>query len=248
MKTRHSTIALIVLLVAALTLCVSGCGKKEAETSAGGPAPSATTSAQPTDEQPAPQPSEAASEGGIGDKLSKLLASVKPPSSYEMTIIPPAGTDAGAMTSIMKMSGGKPVKAKMLHEDGWVITDLEAKVMYMHDKEMGENVAVRMPLQTDQQADAAAQSDFVDQDAAITGSDTVDGVECWVYSTTAGGATHKVWVGKKDGLPRQTESEEGVAKFQYSRINKIKDSEFDLPEGVEVTEMPQMGDMPQRGE
>lgn len=244
MKTRHSTIALTVLLVAALALCVSGCGKREAETSGEIATPPAGTVAEPA----ADQPSEDIPAGGIGDKVSKLLASVKPPSSYEMTMIPPAGTDARPVTSIMKMSGGKPVKMKMVYEGGWVITDLEAMVMYMYDEKVGENVAFRMPLETQDEPDAMAPTDFVDQDAAITGSDTVDGVKCWVYSTTVDGATHKVWVGKRDGLPRQTESEEGIVKFQYSRVNEVKDSEFELPSGVQVRDMPKMGGIPQRGE
>ena len=248
MRTRHSSLTLIVVLVAVLALYVSGCGKKEAAPTGQAMSPPTSTSAQPTVEQPTTEKaSEGASAGGIGDKFSKLLASAKPPSSYEMKIIPPSGPDQKPMSALFKMVDRKPVKAKMMNPDGegWILTDYEAKAMYMYNAK--EDKIIKMPVKMNEQGKVAAPADFVDSSAKVTGADTVDGVKCWVYSTTAGGNSEKVWIGKKDGLPRQVESNDGIIKFEYLRINSVPDSEFELPSGVEVMDMPTMPGTPPRG-
>jgi len=234
MKQSYVLASSLIALTLAFGLCLNGCAKRPAETTEEFAAPSPTTVEQP----PAEQPSEPTTATGVGDKLGKLLGSVHPPSSYEMKIIPPAGRDAQTVTTIMKMAGRKPLKMKVVHDEGWAITDLEAKVMYIYSND--QDMVMKMPLGQGEEGNVPDSNENVDLEATIAGSGNVDGVDCWLISTQVTGHSTKVWVGKKDGLPRKVEAPEGVTKVEYSRINQIPDSEFALPAGVKVMEMPQM--------
>lgn len=243
MKRELTLVSSMLVVVAIVALCIGGCGKKAAETGGEPPSPMGeTTGPAPAGEQPsgeAPAGPEAGG-GGIGEKLSKLLTSVSPPKSYEMKMIPPAELDEEPVSMLFKMAGGKPAKVKIAHPEGegWMLADYDAKAMYMYNAK--ENKAMKMPLDVDQEGKVAVPSDFVDTDATVTGTETVDGVRCWVHSSSVGGETGKVWVSVKDGLPRQVEDQHGITRFEYLRINAVSDSEFELPAGVQVVDMKDM--------
>ena len=191
-------------------------------------------SAGPVEEATAPSDESRDEAGGVGDVLNALLAEVDPPQSYEVKTVPPSGTDSSVM--LVKFDGREPVKIKMTLAEGWMIVDMEQGATYAF--EPSENAIMKMPFG---QGTAAASSptDYVDYDASVRGKETVDGVRCWVIDS-AGPAQSTVWVGTKDGLPYQMETEEGVTKFVYSRINEVQDGEFELPQGIPVMDLAKM--------
>lgn len=241
MKADHIIAAFLLALTVAVALCLVGCGREQAATTEQPTAPAGpATTEQPVDEEPG----EAAGGGGVGDKLAQLLGSVSPPTSYEMKVISSSGREGPSGTVLMKMAEHKLVRMKSISNKRWTILDYEAKVMYAYDPD--QNVAMKMSLDQTAPPPSRDPSKQVDREAVTTGSEAVDGVDCWVISSAVEGKSAKVWVGKQDGLPRQVETAGGLIKYQYSRINEVPDSEFELPAGVEVKETPRMPQMPQR--
>ncbi len=238
MKRDLTLVSSMLVVVAIVALCIGGCGKQAAETG-GEPVSPMGETAGPASAGEEPARPEAAG-GGIGQKMSALLGSVSPPRSYEMKMIPPAELDEEPMSMLFKMAGGKPANVKIVHPEGqgWMLADYEAKAMYVYNAE--ENKAMKMPLDVDQEGKVTVPGDFVDTDATVTGTETVDGVRCWVHSSSVGGETGKVWVSMKDGLPRQVEDQHGITRFEYLRINAVSDSEFELPAGVQIVDMKDM--------
>lgn len=118
--------------------------------------------------------------------------------------------------------------------------------MYTWDASSGR--AMKMEL-TDEESAGEEPYGQVDPDARITGSETIDGVDCWVVETTSDeGVTTKTWFAKENGLVRRTESSEVLANYQYEQVGSMPDSEFELPEGMTVQEMPAMPEMPEMPE
>ena len=217
------TAAIALMAVGGAVVACGGGGK--AEPAADETGPDGVASAEPEE-----------SAGGPGDKLAALLAGVDPPSSYEVSSDPPG--DEPPVTMIVKMDGQKPAKVKMIHRDGWMLVDLEAGATYAFEPR--EDMIMKLPLGSGAQQAANSPSDHVDPDATTIGVEIIDGVKCWVIRSTVGNLESKVWVGAEDGLPRQLEADEGLTRFVYSRIDRIADSEFALPDGIEVVDMVEM--------
>ena len=127
MKRELTLVSSMLVVAAIVALCIGGCGKKAAETGGEPASPiGETTGPAPAGEQPSSAGPEAGG-GGIGEKLSKLLTSVSPPSSYEMKMIPPAELDEEPVSMLFKMAGGKPAKVKIAHPEGegWMLADYD---------------------------------------------------------------------------------------------------------------------------
>ena len=76
----------------------------------------------------------------------------------------------------------------------------------------------------------------------IVGSEVVDGKDCWVVEASAEGVSTKYWIWKEKGFPVKVEVDtaEGKTTMEYKNIDfgNIPDSEFELPAGVQIMEMP----------
>ena len=227
MQSSYSrSLAVLILLFPALTSCgAAPNGDATAESGTGG-APAGPAS--PVAEAPE-------DDTGIGSQLEALLTDVEPPQSYEMRSLPPGGEPS--MSMIVMMGDKQPVKIKTMHEDGWMLVDLEHGGTYAF--EPNENIIMKMPTGTSADVQMSP-GDFVHPESTVIGKDRVDGVKCWVVESKVGPMESKVWIGTKDGLPRQFETEDGITRFLYSRIDEIADSEFDLPDGVPVMDMAAM--------
>jgi hypothetical protein len=142
----------------------------------------------------------------------------------------------------MRMGDEKPVKIRAEVAEGTAIMDYENSVMYSWTA--NSNTAMKMDLQPMDDSAANPYTD-VDPEAKITGSETVDGVECWVVETSDDqGHTATTWLAKDNGLMQRVESGEVVMTYDYEQIGGVPDSEFEVPEGMEIREMPNMEDMP----
>lgn len=223
---------LIGILVVALAAgsFVVGCGKKQQpQTGAAG------TTAPERVKGPA---------GEGANNLGDLLKKQSDLTSYVMSM----QTGAMKVRYAMKMDNGKPVAMKMDNgPQGWMIMRMDKKIQYIYNPATKSAMAMPMSGPGPQSGPAGASS-APDAAAlkALTGtkvsSDTVDGVDCMKVISADGSNTY--WIEKEHGLPVQLTSGGKTLKFNYEQINSVPDSEFELPPGVKIQQMPKMPQMP----
>lgn len=235
---------------------LGGCGEQQQETEMPamtdqGPGPADTA---PDEDAEAPETDESAEmtddsgEAPSGD--AKKLADVmkKWPESFIMTarVTDKNSGQTNTSTHAMKLSGTEPLKIKTQMQGGGMILDHEDRVMYSWDASSDTATKMAMPEMED-----SAETPYgeVNPDTKITGSETVSGVDCYVTETTEDGSTVKTWVAKDNGLMHKMEAPDVTVEYEYEQIGSVPDSEFQVPEGLEIQEverpqMPDMGDMP----
>ncbi len=234
---------LMLVAVAAMVITIAGCPKA--------PAPDETIPENMLPEGAANTPVDTTADSGptvaVPDSVSTLgeaMPAFDMPSSFEMTV--DAG-DGETETLMMKMNGSEAVAFKAVTDEGVVLISMADKAMYMYDPE--KNEGMKMPMDDGEDADMPNPYDFYSEDLKVSGSETIDGVDCWVVEGMEDEeAPGKAWIGKADGLMRQAEDGDDLIKFTYTRINEIPDSEFELPEGIDMQDMGAMmegmGEMP----
>jgi hypothetical protein len=144
----------------------------------------------------------------------------------------------------MKMGEEQPLKVRMEMQQGGALIDYEERVQYAWTAESG--TVMKMDLSETQMEHENPYAD-IDPDSKITGSETIDGVECWIVETTdTEGKTVTSWVSKEHGLMQRTETENTVVEYEYQQIGSVPDSEFQVPEGmtIEEVQMPDVEDIP----
>jgi len=223
---------LIGILVIALLAAsfMAGCGKKQQ---------AQTEATAPTAPEQVKGP---AGEGA--NALGDLLAKQSDLTSYVMSM------EAGGVKVryAVKMEKGKPVAMKVdSGPQGWMIMRMDKKIQYIYNP--ATKSAMAMPMSgAGPQSGPAGKPSAPDAAAlrALTGtkvsSETVDGVDCLKVISADGANTY--WIEKEHGLPVQVQSGGKTMKFSYEQINSVPDSEFELPPGVKVQEMPKMPQMP----
>lgn len=218
---------LISILMVAMLL-VAGCGKKQQSVvSTGGStstAPSASTTTAPA--------------GGGASTLGDLIKKQSGLSSYIMTM------DLGAMKmrEAVKLQGGKPLAMKMdMGAQGWMLMQMDKKMQYMYNPTTKS--AMAMPI-SDAVMSSSQSKDPIAALKALAGakisSDKVDGVDCLKVVASQG----TFWCEKTNGLPVQMDMGGKLMKFKYEQINSVPDSEFELPAGVKIQQMPAMPKAP----
>jgi hypothetical protein len=235
-------IAAIALLAVAFT---GGCAKQPQETAP----PDLTPPQGTTPEEAAPNTTEEPSSDTTGAEPSGAAAQTmadlikKWPSSFAMTATAKnketGRTDSA--TFAFKMQDHKPAKMKMTLPQGGMLVDYTDKVTYTWDNQ--SNTAMKMPMvESDQGSENPYEN--VDPNMKITGSETIDGVDCWVIEQPTGdGGTSTIWVAKDTGLTQQTETGNMVINYKYDQIGSVPGSEFEVPSGMEIKELSQA--MPQ---
>ncbi|MCD6351985.1 MAG: hypothetical protein J7M26_07690 [Armatimonadetes bacterium] len=245
----------VVLLaaVAVVALLVAGCGKKaqpeaQAPVASTTPAPGATTEA-PAASAPgsatAEAPAEASAEASDADSaVARLVKNRQGLRSYEMV------TEFQGETQRMfvKFDKGNVTHTKIETPEQVMYFDMTTKEHYMYDPKT--KTAVKLPV-TQDDTDIADMSklppaDEIKKMAAEWDSTTLNGVDCWTFTTQEGTEKAQVWVDKEYGLPRQMKMGEHTVAFTYKNMNKVPDSEFELPPGTKIQDMGDlMKNMPQ---
>lgn len=250
---RTACIAVTGCLVGMLLLC--GCpllkGRQVVQNipagpPGGGPAPSAGPAVPTTGAGARP-----AGRAGPGAELASKRAALK---SYAMTIV----VDGKPTTKqYMKFANGKLVRMKtdLGGQGGWMYLMADKGLSYIYDAktktamkmQAGEGKA-QEKMESLPGAPDVPDPEELAKTATKWGTETVDGVECWVLQTAFAGQESKVWLDKKYGLVRQMQAGDKLIKHQYEKINAVPDSEFDLPPGTKVVDiakgLPQMPNMP----
>jgi len=240
MKVSVKMVGVVIVAIAMVAVLV-GCPKQPSETAMSRP---------PKPRAVAPE-GEAAAPVGEPQTLADVWTKLNANESYALTMTMP---DGEVVTQLVKLEDGKPVKMRMNAPEGsgFVVMDMKEQVMYMCTLE--ENMAMKMDM-AGAAGEGGAASDMaemtfgpgsIQSDVELKTSETLDGVECWVVETTTKGGDEdtaaKIWVNKATGLLVQMEADGDTIKMEYSRFNEIADSEFEMPEGMEVTDMSKMGE------
>jgi len=217
-----------ILIVAMLAVTfVAGCGKKQATSGAG------VATAPGTTEAPA---------GGGANTLGDLLKKSGAITSYVMIM----NMGPTKMRMAQKLEGGKPVAMKMdMGPQGWMLIQMDKKMQYTYSP--ATKSAMAMPMSASMAASQGGSgATAIDKLKALVGtkvsSETVDGVDCLKVVSKDGASTY--WVEKENGLPVQMLMAGKTMKFKYEQINSVPDSEFEVPAGVKIQQMPAMPKMP----
>lgn len=141
------------------------------------------------------------------------------------------------------------MKMEMTVDGETVIIIFNGQDMYMYYP--SENMAMKYPSETGEDTYSSALDDtesMGDYDPVLVGSETVDGKDCYVFEYSAEGYSTKMWVCKLGGVPIKITSTDssGTMTMLYTnyKFDKIPDSEFELPAGVEVIDMSDMTSYP----
>jgi outer membrane lipoprotein-sorting protein len=121
------------------------------------------------------------------------------------------------------------------------LLDMDAHTMYMYYPD--QNMAMMMTYEPAESAMDEAQA-VEDYNPTIIGHKTLDGKYCLVVEYTVEGQTATMWIWEEHGFPIRIEmtTAEGTVIMEYKNIEfvDIPDSMFELPEGVEIMEIPGM--------
>jgi len=114
--------------------------------------------------------------------------------------------------------------------------------MYMYLPE--QSMAMKMDLAQAPKSATEEAGSILDYNPTVVGTETIDGKVCLVVEYTAEGATTKAWIWEEHGFPIRVEAttSEGTTIVEYKNIEfvDIPDSEFELPEGVQIIEPGQL--------
>ncbi len=248
----------VAVVIVALLISVAGCGRlvRGAAEKAGKVAGKAVEKAaekaaeksakeKAKDKSSADEDTEAKPSGKFS-ALGKKRASM---TSYELTI----EVEGHKHKQLVKMKEGEIVRM-------WTETGVDGSALiYLLDKNehyiynAREKTAMKMPTGDDAEVPAGLGSmdpsfdmDDFEEHPENYKTETIDGVECWrVEVPFMGDRAPKVWVDKEWGLVRQTKAGDMTTRYNYTRINKISDDEFELPAGTTIQDLGQMiKDMP----
>lgn len=229
---HKSYLVFAVLAILALSVIMTGCPQQTPDEGppVTGELPDAGVGDEPAD-APGDTPEESVEKP---DSMKAFMDSVEMPKSYEAT------WESGDMKvkQLVMIRDGEPARVKMETEDGVLYFDVADQEMYIYDQD--ENTAMKMPLKEDAERDMDWKPDEYDSAAKIVGSETVDGVDCWVFEGDVEGDALKSWVGKKDGLPRKAIMGEDSISFSYDRLGEVSEDELKLPEDAEILDFSDM--------
>ena len=120
------------------------------------------------------------------------------------------------------------------------ILDHDAQTMYMYMPE--QNTAFKMSYDPSQTSPMEETQDMDQYNPQTIGTEVVDGKECLVVEYTVEDSSITSWIWKEYGFPIKVVSatSEGTITIEYRNIEftDIPDSEFELPDGVQIMDFP----------
>lgn len=125
------------------------------------------------------------------------------------------------------------------------LIDIEENIMYMFlpVENMATKIDIAMAGEIIENSIKEQADLLLSYNPIIVGEETIDGKECLVIEYSVDNEKTKMWVWKEYGLPIKAETltEQGeMIKTEIKNIEiiDIPDNVFELPPGVQVTEMP----------
>jgi outer membrane lipoprotein-sorting protein len=179
------------------------------------------------------------------ETMADVAGSFTMPTSFRMTVEDAQGN---TQTMAMKMDGEQATNMRIEHEapEGAqiMIMDFEGGEMVSYDPSTNEGF--NMPVSDEEAADAPMPWEDYDEAAEIVGSEEINGVDTWIVEAAPEGPEGEaatIWIGKEDGLMRQVKQGEETVTFTISDLNSVSDDAFEVPDDVEISEMPAPGPM-----
>jgi hypothetical protein len=264
-KLKSLVLPVMLLFVLVLSLAVSACGGEKSTSATTPAAPTiSTSSSQSTAATTSPAPVKPVTTTASAP-ASTTVAPSKPPANTQTTAASGSGLAAllsksanVAMKFDMVTTGsvsGTPIEmtatvwqkgGKMKMES--IISGMETTT-YINTAD--QSAIVYMPAQNMAIKTSVAQAGISQEDSDISsimkynpteaGTETLDGKLCTIITYTTPEGASKTWIWQEKGLPLKEEVDtaqgKAVITFQNYDFSAIADSEFDLPAGVQVTDM-----------
>ena len=105
-----------------------------------------------------------------------------------------------------------------------------------------QNLAIRLDLSTAPESPLEGTGAIEGYDPTVIGTETYDGKECLVVEYSIDGVQTKMWLWKQYGFPVKvvTTTADATITVEYKNMDfgPIPDSVFELPEGVQIMELP----------
>lgn len=225
------------MALAVISLLVAGCGGGDEETATPTPTPEATAT---------PTPAPTATPAPTGTQPSGDLAAITGKAAaidtiqYDMIMSGPGMPATTSKVWLKQKAGKMKTETTVQGQTAIMLTDWNEGVMYSYMP--AQNMAFKMDIGQAPESPVEGTVNLEDYDPVIVGSEVVDGKDCWVVEATREEMTTKSWIWKEKGFPVKVEVDtaEGKMTIEYKNIDfsDIPDSEFELPEGVEIMEMP----------
>lgn len=229
----------IVLSISLLAGCAPSAPASPGEpTETPTPAPSSTE--EPTGTPTLPPSTEPEPSQPSGDTLDDVLGRTSSIGSVKFDMVM-TGAGMPSMTVKVWLKDEKmKTESTMEGQTAINIVDHEAQTMYMYIPE--QNMAFKVTYEQ-------AQGSPVEETLAIShyqprnlGTETIDGKVCMVVEYTVQDVNTKMWIWEEHGFPIKvvTVTDQGTTTIEYKNIQftSIPDSEFQLPLGVEIMDLP----------
>ena len=234
---------ILVMALAVISLLVVGCGGGDEETATPTPTPEPTATveatATPTLAPTAtPAPTGTQPSGDFANIASKAAAidTVK----YDQIMSGPGIPDTTAKVWLKSEAGKMKTETTMQGQTTIMIADWNEGVVYNYMP--AQNMAFKMDIGQAPESPVEGTVNLDDYEPVIVGSEVVDGKDCWVVEADREGVNTKSWIWKEKGFPVKVEvdTDQGKMIVEYKNIDfgDIPDSEFELPAGVQIMEMP----------
>jgi len=222
----------VVLSIALLT----GCATSESPPTT--PSPSQT--GEQTTPPASPQTTESEASQPSGEVLDDVLGRALDIESVKFDMII-TGPGAAPITSKVWLKG-QNMKSETTAEGQTVvyIINHETQTMYMYMPD--QNMAFTVTYDQSQISPIDGLQELSQYHPQTTGTETIDGKLCLVVEYTVQGLSTKAWIWQEYGFPLKvvTETAQGTTTVEYKNIDfsDIPDSEFQLPPGVQIMDMP----------
>ncbi len=183
-------------------------------------------------------------EEGVSEELESVLANSREITSlkYEMVI------DFQGVESIGKywQKGDKMKMEATFQEEEEIITYIDLKEGIAHSYMPVQEIITKSSFEVEEDVYQGSIVELADHllgyNPVIVGEETIDGKDCLVIEYSTEEQTVKAWIWKEYGLPIKTESVVGseliLSEVKNIEFDEIDDSVFEIPEGIEIVEIP----------
>lgn len=257
------TIFRTILPLAAAVLLLTGCGQEQPQEEAPGavdrpageeeasPGNGAEEGASPengAEEEESPENGDEEEESSQVSLPSILDRATETDSlAYDMNITYADGTDQSAHMKWkgenMRAEASVDLEGRRMNGVYILDTAEEEAIVYMPDHGQAMRMGYSQAKQETGESPEEQTSEIREADAEVVDEEELNGKECLVVEyTPEEGDTATAWIWKEHGLPIkvETETDRGTVVTEMENIEfaDIPASEFELPEGVQVTDIP----------
>lgn len=229
-----STVCAIVLSIALL----AGCATSEKPPATSTPSsPQTEESPQATTPSPATEPETTQSSGETLDDILSLASSIESV-KFDMVI---TSTEISSMTTEVWLKDPK-MKMKTTSEEQTIITILDQEAQTMYTYMPDQNMAFMITYDQAQASPIDDTQNINQYNPQNAGTETIDGKVCMVVEYAVQDVSITTWIWKEYGFPIKVVSvtDQGTTTIKYKDIDftNIPDSEFQLPDGVQIMDLP----------